>query len=79
MFKSLLPVLFVISVLLLIPPAHSSLDVCSPGYIAVIDSATGFTKCVFEPKIQEEIPPQIELEFADFQEHLQIVCSWFSC
>ena len=73
MFKSLLPVLFVISVLLLIPPAHSSHDVCSPGYIAVIDSETGFTKCVFEPKIQEEIPPQIELEFADFQEHLQIV------
>ena len=70
--KFLLLTLLIISVLFVVPQAYSSHQPCQPGYIPVVDSETGFTKCVFEHEIPKEIPDVPELQYADLQEHIQI-------
>ena len=75
MFKYVLPGLLVIGILFMIPSAYSSHNPCQPGYVSVIDSETGFSKCVFDPEIKDEIPPELKLEFADYQEYVQIVAN----
>ena len=73
MFKSLVLVLLVLSSIFAVPAAYSSHQACEPGYIEIKDPETGFVNCVFEEKIIEEITEIAEFEFADFQEHLQMV------
>ena len=74
MFKSLVLALLVLSYIFAVPAAYSSHQVCEPGYIETIDPETGFTNCVFEEKIVEEIGTEIAVfEFADFQEHIQVL------
>jgi len=66
-------VLLVLSFIFTVPVAYSSHDACQVGYIETIDPETGFVKCVFEDKVVEEIITEVEFEFADFQEHIQVV------
>ena len=73
MIKSLVLVLIVISTLFVVPSAYSTHTACEEGYMEIVDPETGFTKCVFDPRLEEEIPPQLDLQFADFQEHIQLV------
>ena len=74
MFKSLVLVLLVLSFIFAVPAAYSSHQVCEPGYIETIDPETSFVKCVFVEKVVEEIDTEmVEFEFADFQEHIQVV------
>ena len=74
MFKSLVLVLLVLSSIFAVPAAYSSHQVCGPGYIETKDLETGFVKCVFVEKVVGEISTEIaEFEFADFQEHIQVV------
>ena len=73
MFKSLVLVLLVLSSIFAVPAAYSSHQACEPGYIEIKDPETGFVNCVFEEKLIEEITEIAEFEFADFQEHLQMV------
>jgi len=73
MFKSLVLVLLVLSSIFAVPAAYSSHQVCEPGYIETKDPETGFINCVFVEKIVEEISIGPEFEFADFQEHMQVM------
>ena len=73
MLKSLVLVLLVLSSIFAVPAAYSTHEACEPGYIEIKDPETGFVNCVFEEKIVEEMAEVIEFEFADFQEHLQVV------
>ena len=74
MFKSLVLVLLVLSSIFAIPVAYSSHQVCGPGYLETKDPETGFVNCVFVEKVVEEIDTEIaEFEFADFQEHMQVM------
>ena len=73
MLKSLVLVLLVLSSIFAVPAAYSTHEACEPGYIEIKDLETGFVNCVFEEKIVEEMTEIIEFEFADFQEHLQVV------
>ena len=74
MFKSLVLVLLVLSSIFAVPAAYSSHQVCGPGYLETTDPETGFVHCVFVEKVVEEISTEIaEFEFADFQEHIQVV------
>ena len=73
MLKSLVLVLLVLSSIFAVPAAYSTHQACEPGYIEIKDPETGFVNCVFEEKIVEEMTEIIEFEFADFQEHLQVV------
>ena len=74
MFKSLVLVLLVLSSIFAVPAAYSTHEACEPGYIEIKDPETGFVNCVFEEKIVEEIGTEIaEFEFADFQEHIQLM------
>ena len=73
MSKSLVLVLLVLSSIFAVPAAYSSHQACEPGYIEIKDPETGFVNCVFEEKIIEEITEIAEFEFADFQEHLELV------
>ena len=73
MLKSLVLVLLVLSSIFAVPAAYSSHHACEPGYIEIKVPETGFVNCVFEEKIIEEITEIAEFEFADFQEHLQMV------
>jgi len=66
-------VLLVLSSIFAAPVAYSSHEACQPGYIEIIDPETGFSKCVFESKVTEEIITDVEFEFADFQEHIEVV------
>ena len=74
MFKSLVLVLLVLSSGFAVSAAYSSHQACEPGYLETIDPETGFVNCVFVEKVVEEIDTEIaEFEFADFQEHIQVV------
>ena len=73
MFKSLVLVLLVLSCIFAVPAAYSSHQVCEPGYIETKDPETGFVKCVFVEKVVEEIVTGPEFQFADFQEHMQVM------
>ena len=88
MFKSLVLVLLVLSFIFAVPAAYSSHQVCGPGYIETKDPETGFVKCVFVEKVVEEIDTEMaEFEFADFQEHIQVMVNtkdrtseiWLAC
>ena len=73
MLKSLVLVLLVLCSIFAVPAAYSTHEACEPGYIEIKDQETGFVNCVFEEKIVEEITEIAKFEFADFQEHLQVV------
>jgi len=73
MFKPLMLVLLVLSSIFAIPMAYSSHSACQTGYIEIINPETGFVQCVFEDKIVEVKTEVSELQFADFQEHIQLV------
>ena len=73
MFKSLVLVLIVLSSIFAVPASYSSHQACEPGFIESTDPETGFTTCVFEDKVAEEIRGPVEWEFADFQEHIQLL------
>ena len=66
-------VLLVLSSIFAIPMAYSSHSACQTGYIEIINPETGFVQCVFEDKIVEVKTEVSELQFADFQEHIQLV------
>ena len=72
MFKFLLLVLLVLSSIFAVPTAYSSHDVCGPGFIETVEPETGYTTCVFDDKVVEEMASVVEFEFADFQEHIQM-------
>ena len=65
--------LLVLSFIFSVPVAYSSHQACEPGYIETIDLETGFTHCIFEEKAIEESPEITVFEFADFQEHMQVM------
>ena len=73
MFKALVIILLVLSSGFAVPAAYSSHQACEPGYIETKDPETGFVKCVFVEKVVEEIVTGPEFQFADFQEHMQVV------
>ena len=73
MLKPLVLVLLVLSSIFAVPAAYSTHEACEPGYIEIKDEETGFVNCVFEEKTIEEMTEIIKFEFADFQEHLQVV------
>ena len=72
MFKFPLLVLLVLSSIFAVPTAYSSHDVCGPGFIETVEPETGYTTCVFDDKVVEEMANVVEFEFADFQEHIQM-------
>ena len=73
MLKILVLVLLVLGLMFTVPVSYSSHQACDPGYIETLDPETGFTKCVFEERVVEEIDTIAEFEFADFQEHIQVM------
>ncbi len=73
MLKSVILILLVVCSLFTVPAVYSSHNPCKPGYIEIVDSETGFTKCVFDKTNIEEMPVKLELEFSDYQEHIQIL------
>jgi len=74
MLKILVLVLLVLGSIFTVPASYSPHSACEPGFIETKDPETGFVKCVFEEKIIEEIDTTIaEFEFADFQEHIQVI------
>jgi len=74
MFKPLVLVLLVLSSIIATPMAYSSHNACQPGYIETVDPETGYVHCIFEDKIVEEVKTEVsELQFADFQEHIQLL------
>jgi len=67
-------VLLVLSSIIATPVAYSSHNACQPGYIETVDPETGYVHCIFEDKIVEEVKTEVsKLQFADFQEHIQIL------
>ena len=73
MIRALLLVLLVLSSIFAAPVAYSSHEACQPGYIEIIDPETGFSKCVFESKVTEEIITEVEFDgsFQDFLNFLR--------
>ena len=62
MIRALLLVLLVLSSIFAVPAAYSSHQACDPGYIETLDPETGFTKCVFEERVVEEIDTMDDIE-----------------
>ena len=73
MIRFLVPILVVICTLFIVPSVYSSHNPCQDGYQPHIDPETGFTTCIFDPRIEEIAPTQLELQYDDFQEHIQLV------
>ena len=74
MLKILVLVLLVLSSIFAVPVSYSSHNACGPGFIETIDPETGYSHCVFEEKVVEETTAEITaFEFADYQEHIELV------